>query len=149
MIKNYSMKISNRTIYGIKLMLLLAAEYESKVVSLNEIAESENISLKFLENIISAIKKKGLVKVKRGAKGGYSLSRPAEKITMKEILDALETDLLKDEWLSREPATASEIAIQKSFKELDRVIKSFLEQETLDKLVQHYGTLKPGQMFYI
>jgi Rrf2 family transcriptional regulator, cysteine metabolism repressor len=143
------MKLSNRTIYGIKLMLLLATAYESKVVSLHEIAESENISLKFLENIISAIKKKGLVKVKRGAKGGYFLSRSAEKITMKEILNALETDILKDEWLSRESATASDIAIQKYFKELDRVIKNFLEDETLGKLAQYYETLKPGQMFYI
>jgi Rrf2 family transcriptional regulator, cysteine metabolism repressor len=143
------MKMSNRTIYGIKLMIWLASAYETKVVSLNEVADSENISLKFLENIISAIKKKGLVKVKRGAKGGYFLSRPAEKITLKEILEALETDLLKDEWLKSEGVSTSEIAIQKSFIELDKVIKDFLEKETLYNLVQRYETHKPDQMFYI
>jgi Rrf2 family protein len=143
------MKISNRTLYGIKLMMMLASAHEVRVVPLNEIAENENISEKFLENIISVIKSKGLVKVKRGAKGGYFLSRSPEKITLKEILEALGADILKDEWLTKEATTVSDLVIQKSFKELNRLIKNFLESETLDNLVQRYETLKPGQMYYI
>lgn len=143
------MKISNRTFYGLKLMLRLAASYKENVLSLNEIAKSENISEKFLENIISDIKAKGLVKVKRGAKGGYFLAKPPSEIKMNEIFDALEADILNEEWNKHEELSAADAVIKKYLWEFQTSIKDILENKTLEELKTQYETIKPDTMFYI
>lgn len=143
------MRISNRTFYGLKLMLRLAVTYKENVLPLNEIAESENISEKFLENIIAAIKSKGLVKVKRGAKGGYLLSKSPSEITMNEIFEALEADILNKEWNKHEESTNTDIIIKKYLREFQVKIDDILKKKTLDELKTEYETMKPDQMFYI
>ena len=62
-------------------------------VSLKDIAEREHLSEKYLEQIINQLSKAGLVKSLRGAKGGYHLTREAEKITVEDILKATEGSL--------------------------------------------------------
>ena len=143
------MKISNRTFYGLKLMLRLAISYNDSVLSLNEIAESENISEKFLEHIISAIKSKGIVKVKRGAKGGYFLAKPPSEITMNEIFDVLEADILNNEWSKHEELTTADIIIKRCLWEFQKNIDDILENKTLEELKTKYETIKPDTMFYI
>ncbi len=143
------MKISNRTYYGLKLMLRLALSYNENVLSLNEIAESENISEKFLEHIISAIKSKGIVKVKRGAKGGYFLAKPPSEITMNEIMGALEADILNNEWSKHEELTTADIVIKKYLWEFQTNIDEILKNKTLEELKTSFETIKPDTMFYI
>jgi Rrf2 family transcriptional regulator, cysteine metabolism repressor len=143
------MKISNRTFYGLKLMLRLAIAYNENVLSLNEIAESENISEKFLENIISAIKAKGIVKVKRGAKGGYFLAKAPSEITLNEIFDALEADILNQEWDKHDEITTADSVIKKYLWEFQTEIGEILKNKTLEELKIKYEKLKPDTMFYI
>jgi Rrf2 family protein len=143
------MKISNRTYYGLKLMLKLAVSYNESVLSLNEIAESENISEKFLENIIASIKANGIVKVKRGAKGGYFLAKSPSEIKMNEIFDALEADILNNEWDKHNETTAADTVIKKYLNEFHNEIFEILKNKTLEELKTKYETLKPDQMFYI
>ncbi len=69
------MKISTRGRYGIRLMLALALQYGSGTVPLKNIAKDQNISEKYLEQIINPLTKSGLVKSYRGAQGGYALNR--------------------------------------------------------------------------
>jgi len=82
------MKISAKTQYGLRAMVYLAKT--RKISSLKEISENEKIPFDFLEKIISKLEKAKLVKSKRGAQGGYALSRPSSKITTGEIIKILE-----------------------------------------------------------
>lgn len=88
------MKISTKGRYGLEIAVDLArcSSYE-KVESIRNIAERRNLSIKYLERIIGRLKKAGLVKSTRGAKGGYCLSKDPKEITVKEILAAAEGDM--------------------------------------------------------
>jgi Rrf2 family protein len=130
-------------------MLKLALSYNESVLSLNEVAETENISEKFLENIIASIKAKGIVKVKRGAKGGYFLAKSPSEIKMNEIFDALEADILNNEWDKHNETTAADTVIKKYLKEFHNEIFEILNNKTLEELKTIYEAMKPDQMFYI
>ena len=84
------MMISTKGRYGLRLMLDLATEGSTKPVPVKEIAKRQNISEKYLVQIISPLSKAGLVKSVRGAQGGYILTRPASEITAGDILRAAE-----------------------------------------------------------
>lgn len=82
--------ISTKGRYGLRLMLDLAKEGGKRPVPVKEIAKRQDISEKYLEQIISQFSKAGLVKSIRGAQGGYVLTRPANEITAGDILRAAE-----------------------------------------------------------
>lgn len=87
------MKISTKGRYGLRIMTDLAVNGNEGCVALKDIAEREHLSEKYLEQIINQLSKAGLVKSLRGAKGGYHLTREAEKITVEDILKATEGSL--------------------------------------------------------
>ena len=86
------MKLSTKGRYGIKAMVDIAIEYGSggSRLSVNQLAEKQGVSVAYLEQIIAALKKAGLVESARGASGGYTLSRPPQDIYVGEVLRALE-----------------------------------------------------------
>lgn len=87
------MKISTKWRYGTRLMLVLALKYDQKPVLLREISKSEDISEKYLSQIIIPLKNSGLVNSFRGAKGGYKLSKPPSSITLDSIVKALDGEI--------------------------------------------------------
>lgn len=87
------MKISTRGRYGTRLMVELARAGGDKPLPLSQIARSQGISVKYLEQLIIPLKKAGFIRSVRGAKGGYVLNRPAQEISMAKILDVLENGL--------------------------------------------------------
>lgn len=84
------MKISTRARYGTRLMVYLGLHHGKGQILLREIATNENISEKYLSQIIIPLKAAGLVKSFRGAQGGYILAKPLNQITLKEIVESLE-----------------------------------------------------------
>lgn len=86
------MKFSTRDRYALRLMSELA-NHPDTLVPLKEISEAQEISLKYLEQIITPLTKAGLVVSVRGAQGGYRLARPDTEITAGEILRAVEGEL--------------------------------------------------------
>ena len=143
------MKITSKTLYAIKFMVNLASTYELRTMSVSEIAGIESISEKFLENIVASLKAKGLVKVKRGAKGGYFLAKSPQRIAMREVIEAVEADRLTFEWDGKENSSI-DLALYNLFSELNNSIVNFLESKTLDDLLNQLDALKPNnQMFYI
>ncbi|HHW70319.1 MAG TPA: Rrf2 family transcriptional regulator [Clostridiales bacterium] len=87
------MKLSTRGRYGLRAMLDLALHYDDGYISLRHIAERQEISEGYLEQVFAMLKKDGLVKSVRGAQGGYKLSYPPEDITVGMILRTLEGSL--------------------------------------------------------
>ena len=87
------MKISTKGRYALRLMLDLAMCGEGKYTALKDIAERQQISLKYLEQIISALTKSGYVKSVRGTGGGYMLAKAPEEYTVGMILRLTEGSL--------------------------------------------------------
>ena len=76
--------------YGVRLLIQLGVQGGDAPVSLKAVAAAENLPLAYLERIAALLKKSGLLTATRGAHGGYLLARPAEEITMDEVVLALE-----------------------------------------------------------
>jgi Rrf2 family cysteine metabolism transcriptional repressor len=74
-------------------MIVLGRRRDEGPVSLAEIADSERLPLPYLEHLVARLREAGLVRSTRGAHGGYELDRPARKITMAEVVAALEGTL--------------------------------------------------------
>lgn len=84
------MKLSTRSRYGTRLLLDIAQHYNQGPVQLGEIAKRQEISVKYLEQIVIPLKKAHLIETVRGPKGGHILARPPEEITVAEIVALLE-----------------------------------------------------------
>jgi Rrf2 family transcriptional regulator, cysteine metabolism repressor len=84
------MKLSTRTRYGMLAILELADNFGKGTLQTRVIAKHQNISLKYLEQLMSTLKSAGLIRSQRGAKGGYVLAHSPAKIKMSEIFDVFE-----------------------------------------------------------
>jgi Rrf2 family protein len=87
------MKLSKRGEYGLKALIDLAASDSDDVIRIRELAEREQIPMKFLEQILLSLKNAGLLQSRRGANGGYYLARPPEEITLGQIVRTLDGPL--------------------------------------------------------
>jgi Rrf2 family protein len=95
------MMFSTKAEYGIRVMAHLARQADGVdgdalpqgPISLGSIADAEGLPLAYLEHLVQRLRKAELVASRRGAHGGYTLSRPAADITMAEVVGALEGDI--------------------------------------------------------
>ncbi|MDY0040782.1 MAG: Rrf2 family transcriptional regulator [Desulforhabdus sp.] len=87
------MKLSTRSRYGTRLVLDMAHNYRKGPTQLGVIAKRQNISVKYLEQIIIPLKKANLIKSVRGSKGGHVLAKPPADITVGQIVALLEKDV--------------------------------------------------------
>ncbi len=84
------MRLSSKGHYGLRAMIELANSFGTGPVALAEIAEQENLSVAYLEQLFAALKKAGLVESTRGVRGGYELTREPSLVSVGEIVRALE-----------------------------------------------------------
>jgi len=83
-------RLSTRTRYGIRAILEVAANYGLGPIQIKVIAERQDISAKYLEQLMTMLKSGGFVRSIRGSKGGYLLAKPPNEITLSEVFIALE-----------------------------------------------------------
>ena len=88
------MKLSTKSRYGVRAMFDMAYHAGTLPAQIKDISRRQNISPRYLEQIFQDLKKAGLLKSRRGPQGGYRLTRPADEITIKEIVLAAEGGLL-------------------------------------------------------
>lgn len=87
------MKLTTKGRYGLRAVIDLAVYAKDEPVSLAAVAERQNISISYLEQLIAKLKKAEIVQSTRGAQGGYTLAKAPEEISVGEILRALEGNL--------------------------------------------------------
>src|SRR5450759_3883579 len=97
------MMFSTKAEYGIRVMVELARRAGAAPIPLAEIAEHDGLPLAYLEHLVARLRKAGLVDSRRGSRGGYLLARPAEQITMAEVVQALEGSIAPIECISQAP----------------------------------------------
>jgi len=86
-------KLTTKGRYGLRAVIDLAMYAKNEPVSLSDVAERQNISISYLEQLVAKLKKAGIVQSTRGAQGGYALAKAPEEISVGEILRALEGSL--------------------------------------------------------
>ena len=135
------MQISTKGRYALRLMLDLAVHNTGELVKIKDISARENISEKYLEQIISSLKKAGYVKSLRGAQGGYMLAREPETYTVGTILRLTEGSMNPVACLEDEPnqcSRAGECVTLRLWKMLDKAIEGVLDKVTLQDLKDWY-----------
>lgn len=133
------MKISTRGRYALRLMIDLAAQPPEQNTTLRDISARQEISVKYLEQIVSPLCRAGLLKSVRGAQGGYRLSREPRDYTAGDILRAIEGSLAPVACLEDETNRCARCGVCStlSFWEgLDGMIQKYVDSFTLEQLAR-------------
>lgn len=131
------MKLSTRGRYGLKAMFQLALHYGDGPISLKQIAQEQNLSENYLEQLFSTLRKDGLLNSVRGAQGGYLLSKSPDKITVGNILRSLEGDLSPSDCVGSdecemEPTCVTKTVWEKMKHSIDEVVDSINLQDMIE-----------------
>jgi Rrf2 family protein len=151
-----AMRISTRSEYGLRALMELGTEPD-RAFSLRDVAERQHISLDYLEQIMPALKSAGLVRSRRGAQGGYQVGRPAEEITVLDVLGALEGSFDPMQCLASAPlgvegtpagslegcGASGSCAVQEVWQQVKSAMEDVLRRLTLAHLIarqqEQYG----------
>lgn len=137
------MRLSTKGKYGVKALFELASQEGAGPISLKTIADRQGLSEHYLEQLAAPLRKAGLIVSVRGAQGGYVLARPANQITVGDVVRVLEgpigfTDCsVEGEPCPEEPA---EIAVHSVWEKVTKQIVSVLDSVTLFDLVEQART---------
>lgn len=137
------MKISTRGRYALRLMLDLALNSPDQYVTIKSISERQDISNKYLEQIITALSRAGYVKSIRGAQGGYKLARPAEEYTVGMVLRLIEGSLAPVACMDDTPnkcPRSNDCVTLDVWKKLNDAINDVVDNITLADLVNQHKT---------
>ena len=129
------MMITTKGRNALKIMIDLAQHAGDGFVSLNDIAERQKESVKYLETSVAQLSAAGFVLSARGKSGGYMLARPAQDYSVAEILTVGEGSLAPVSCLISGCENAGTCQTLPLFKELDEAIMSFLNSKTLQDLI--------------
>ena len=143
-----NMKVSTRVEYGMLALTDIALYSENgSSVSAPEIAERQNISQKYLEQILTHLKQAGLIRAQKGLRGGYALSRTADQITIAEVLNALDNSILEEMDVNgggtgRSLRNAVNACL---WKKMNSLLVGYAESKTLSDFVQECRDQEPGE----
>jgi len=139
------MKISTKGRYGLTIMIELAKKYGEGPTSLKLIAQTNNLSEHYLEQLIAPLRNAGLVKSIRGAYGGYILAKEPSDITSGDIIRVLEGPIsLVESSENEEPAKRA------LWNRMSEAVKEVLDTTTLEDLANYNDNgANDSYMFYI
>lgn len=150
------MMLSTKGRYGLKAMVDLALEYGNGPVSTAALAQRQGISNSYLEQMISALKKAGLIVGARGAQGGYELARPPKDIDVGSVLKVLEGGTEVANCVGREKVdcdNACSCSARPLWLKLQQRIDEVLTTTTLEDMAEDYrqqlgrtGTTYTGEL---
>ncbi len=131
------MKISTKGRYALRIMIDIAKNEKDNYVSINSISERQDISNKYIEQIISKLTKANLLTALRGHTGGYKLSRKPSEYKVGEILRVAEGDLNVIDCVKDNNCPRKSICNTYYFWEgLDKVINEYADSYTLEELIK-------------
>ncbi|WP_227765880.1 RrF2 family transcriptional regulator [Zhaonella formicivorans] len=147
------MKLSTKGEYGLRAMFDLALRYGEGPISLKSIAERQDISDHYLEQLISGLRKAGLVKSIRGAQGGYILGREPAEITVGDVIRVLEGPIAPMDCVNEEEpdlCCRAETCITRGIWEKVRdSINDVLDSITLEDMVQEAAKVNQSNDYYM
>ena len=138
------MKLSTRARYGLRAMLELAQNEGKGPMQIKAIGQHQEISIKYLEQLLGILKSGGFVRSVRGAKGGYMLAESAAKIKVSDVFNCLEGPIVTTECLedNNHCPKATDCVTRELWQEVQNAVKKVLESFTLEDLVEKSKTKK-------
>ena len=133
------MRISTRVEYGMLALADIALYAENgSSVSAPDIAERQNISQKYLEQILTQLKQAGLIRAQKGLRGGDALSREADKISIAEILNALDNSILEELSIAEDENRRSLRSAVNTclWERMNGLLLDFAKNKTLSEFIQ-------------
>ena len=132
------MKLSTRARYGIRAILELAANPGREPVRIKTIAQRQDISVKYLEQLMTILKSAGFVRSIRGSRGGYVLAKAADQIKLSDCINALEGPVATAECVENQSycARAADCVVKDVWSQVQKAMENVLESTTLQDLVE-------------
>ena len=145
------MKLSSRSRYGFRALLELAIAHGSGPLQIRMIAERQNISNKYLEQLIAMMKSAGLVKSVRGPKGGYLLAKAPNEIRLSKVFTTLEGPLVIEECLEHAEycSKCTDCVTRQVWSEMHNAIMAVLDSMTVQDLVDKIQGIDENVNFQI
>lgn len=147
------MRLSTKGRYGLRMMLDLALNYGRGYILMKDIARRQEISERYLGQLVRLLKTSGLVKSLRGAHGGYALTKSPTQIRLSEIIRVLEGSVAPLECIDDLTLCdrASRCAARDIWKKIKEAMENILESTTLQDLVEQQTGKQQFQetMYYI
>ena len=133
------MKISTRTRYGIRAILELAQNYKNGPLQLKIIAKRQDISVKYLEQIMTMLKSGDFIRSIRGPRGGYMLAKAPNQIKLSDIFDCLEGPITTVECVQDNDycQRAADCVAKQLWETVHKAIKDILQSLTLQDLIDN------------
>ncbi len=148
------MKFNTKTRYGIRTMIELAMHWNSRGVLQKDISERQEISFKYLDQIIASLKASGLIVNSSGRMSGYILSKDPEEISVYDVYKAFEHEMAIIDFLTREGIFKRDslCAARDFWNDLNSIIIEYMESTKVIDLAQKQRQINDSEvenMFYI
>ncbi|AFZ49229.1 RrF2 family transcriptional regulator [Dactylococcopsis salina] len=142
------MELSCKTKYALLALLELTSNYQNQEpLQIRQIAEKQDISDRYLEQLLATLRRGGFVKSQRGAKGGYLLARSPSEITLLEIVKCLEGSEGTTEAISKFK-TPEQCVVQETWHEIDRAMEAQLKKYNLQTLSEQRNNKQQIDLMY-
>ena len=144
------MKISTKGRYGLRIMLDLALNAGAKPRMIHQIADSQQISEKYISRLIIKLRKAGMVKSIRGAKGGYRIARYPKNLTLLEILEVMEgpVSIVNCVCHPKSCNVTEECAAREIWCNLNEEIRRSMAKITLQDIIEKYREKHEGSEYF-
>lgn len=139
------MRVSTKVEFGIIALVDIAVNSANgEIVTVNSIAKRQNISVKYLEQIFTALRQAKIVSSQKGSRGGYTISGSARDINFKEIINALDVNILSDVSFENEDSGSEYACIIDDilWKKMTDYLNSYSEKITLNDMIDVYREKK-------
>lgn len=135
------MKISTKVEFGIIAVIDIAIHSNNnEAVTIYSISQRQNISNKYLEQILTTLRQAHIIRGLKGSRGGYVLTKPAESITFKDIIDALDITVLSDvDFSSQNGSVLIDTINDNLWDKMTAYIQNFAENITLADIIEQYN----------
>jgi Rrf2 family protein len=142
-------ELSCKSEYAILALLELAAHYnDGEPLQIRQIATQQNIPDRYLEQLLAMLRRGGIIRSQRGAKGGYFLAREPWKINILEILTCLEGPDLEQSETNVPPKTVESAVLWEVWQESRQIANSVLQKYTLQDLTDRRNARRQLDVMY-
>ena len=143
---SFSMRVSSKAHYGLRMMTELAKAYGEGPMSIAEIARVEHLPLAYLEQLAGQLRRGGLVQSTRGVHGGYALTRSPREISVLEVVHVVEGEIspvecVSSTYVAGHCAREGECASRGLWQRLKTSIELVLRETSLDELIHDRSLL--------
>lgn len=145
------MKISMKSDYGLRAVLDLARHYGDGHIQSSDIAARQGIPEPYLEQLLTTLRKAGLIRSVRGPQGGHCLARPPESISVGDVVAALEGSVAPIECVEEiySCSRAGACAQRDIWMEINALTRKVLDSTTIAALLERQAAHEPQTMYYI